>query len=124
MRLLLPLLGAVFVCASAGADDSRWGAIAVGGNGFGATRHRSDEASAAAGAMRQCEESGGGADCRIRLTYRDRCAAYATGADRQVGIAYADTIAKASKLALRSCREASKNCAIQYAACSTSSSFN
>ena len=41
-----------------------------------------------------------------------------------VGIAYADTIAKASKLALRSCRDASTRCEIQYAACSTSLSFN
>lgn len=106
------------------AEEPRWGAIALGGNGFGATRGRMDEASAASGALRQCEESGGAGECRIRLTYRNQCTAYATGDDRQVGVAYAGTIEKAGELALRSCFESARNCQIRYAACSTPSSFN
>ena len=123
-RHIVLALGTLFLCISADKPEGRWGAIAVGGNGFGATRNRPDEASAVAGALRQCQESGGADECRIRLTYRDRCAAYATGANRQVGIAYAATMAKAGSLALRSCKEASKGCQIQYAACSVAASFN
>lgn len=106
------------------ADESRWGAIALGGNGFGATRGRFDEASAALGALRQCEESGGAGECRIRLVYRNRCAAYATGDDRQVGVAFADAIEQATMLALRSCTETTSNCRIDYVACSFPASFN
>ncbi|WBK02402.1 DUF4189 domain-containing protein [Methylocystis parvus] len=118
------LVGLVAQSAPAGAQESRWGAIALGGNGFGATRGRPDEASATSGALRQCEESGGAGECRIRLTYRNQCAAYVAGEDRQVGVAYAGTIKKAGKLALRSCSEAAKNCRIHYAACSVSGTFN
>lgn len=116
--------GAAIFAQPAQAEESRWGAIALGGNGFGATRGRTTEASAVTGALRQCEESGGSGECRIRLTYRNQCTAYATGNDRQVGVAYASTIEKAGKLALRSCSEAAQDCEIRYAACSTPSSFN
>ncbi|PWB88471.1 DUF4189 domain-containing protein [Methylosinus sporium] len=110
--------------AQTNAEESRWGAIALGGNGFGASRGRPDEISAVSGALRQCEESGGAGECKIRLTYRNRCAAYASGDNREVAIAYADTTEKASKLAHRTCSEATRNCRIQYAACSLPSSFN
>lgn len=126
MRLFASILlaGLAVQSAMAGAEESRWGAIALGGNGFGATRGRPDEASATSGALRQCEESGGAGECRIRLTYRNQCAAYASGDNREVGVAYAGTIEKASKLAQHSCSEATGNCRIQYAACSLPSSFN
>ena len=126
MKYLANILftGAVIFSQPVRAEEPRWGAIALGGNGFGATRGRMDEASAASGALRQCEESGGAGECRIRLTYRNQCTAYATGDDRQVGVAYAKTIEKAGRLALRSCSEAARNCQIRYAACSTPSSFN
>ncbi|MBN9548573.1 MAG: DUF4189 domain-containing protein [Alphaproteobacteria bacterium] len=116
--------GAVIFTQPVRAEEPRWGAIALGGNGFGATRGRMDEASAASGALRQCEESGGAGECRIRLTYRNQCTAYATGDDRQVGVAYAGTMETAGELALRSCSEAASNCQLRYAACSTPSSFN
>ena len=120
------LLASLCAPAAAASDqsESRWGAIALGGNGFGAVRGRESEDAAAAGAIRQCEESGGAGECRIRLTYRNQCAAYASGDDRQVGIAYAATMAAANRLAMRSCNEAARHCQIQYAACSTASSFN
>jgi hypothetical protein len=118
------LIEAAIFAQPAQAEEPRWGAIALGGNGFGATRGRTDEASATSGALRQCEEGGGAGECRIRLTYRNQCTAYATGDDRQVGLAYANTIDEAGKLALRSCDEAARNCQIRYAACSTPSSFN
>lgn len=126
MRLfaIILLTGLAVQNASAGAAESRWGAIALGGNGFGATRGRPSEETAVSGALRQCEESGGAGECRIRLTYRNQCAAYASGDNREVGVAYADTVEKASKLAKRSCSEATGNCRIQYAACSLPSSFN
>jgi len=121
---LILLAGLVAQSAPASVEESRWGAIALGGNGFGATRGRPNESSATAEALRQCEESGGAGECRIRLTYRNQCAAYAAGGDRQVGVAYAGTIEKAGKLALRSCSEAAKNCRIHYAACSYPGTFN
>lgn len=123
-RLASIVLGMIACGTVASAEEVRWGAIALGGNGFGAVRGRGDEASAVSGALRQCEESGGAGECRIRLTYRNQCTAYATGDDRQVGLAYANTIEEAGKLALRSCSEATRNCQIRYAACSTPSSFN
>lgn len=106
------------------AGEMRWGAIADGGNGFGATRGRMSEEAATSGALRQCEESGGAGECRIRLTYRNQCAAYASGDDRYIGVAYAASIGKASKLALRSCSQLARNCQVHYAACSIPSSFN
>jgi len=122
----LILLAGMLASGSVASEQTelRWGAIALGGDGFGATRGRTSEEAAVSGAMRQCEESGGTGECRIRLTYRNQCAAYATGDNRQVGIAYAASVAAASRLALRSCTEASRHCQIQYAACSTPSSFN
>lgn len=123
--LLFVLCGAALALGqTVHAENSRWGAIALGGNGFGATRGRPDEASAAAGALRQCEESGGAGECRVRLIYRNQCTAYATGDDRGVGVAYADTIEEAVRLAERSCTEATKNCRVQYVACSVPASFN
>ncbi|MDJ0450804.1 DUF4189 domain-containing protein [Methylocystis sp. JR02] len=126
MRLFAFILvtGITAQIAPADAEENLWGAIALGGNGFGASRGRPDENAAISGALRQCEESGGAGKCKIRLTYRNRCAAYASGDNREVAIAYADTMEKASKLAQRSCSEATKNCRIQYAACSVPSSFN
>lgn len=105
-------------------SEMSWGAIALGGDGFGATRGRASEEAAVLGATRQCEESGGAGECRIRLTYRNQCAAYATGENRQVGIAYAASLETAGRLALRSCAERATHCQIQYAACSIPSSFN
>lgn len=124
----LPLILVVGMLASDAAaskqDGTRWGAIALGGNGFGATRGRVSEEAAVSGALRQCEESGGTGECRIRLTYRNQCAAYAAGDDRQVGIAYAASLTLASKLAARSCAKTARHCQVQYAACSIPSSFN
>lgn len=104
--------------ASHQSERARYGAIALGGNGFGATRDRNDADSAAAGAIAQCEESGGAGECRVRLAYRNQCAAMAMGDDRFVGVAYADTIAKAQKSAQRSCSGATGQCRLVYAACS------
>ena len=124
LPLLLLALTVTSGAAASQADEIRWGAIALGGNGFGATRGRMSEDAATSGALRQCEESGGAGECRVRLTYRNQCAAYAAGDDRQVGVAYAASISKASTLALRSCSQLVKNCQVHYAACSVPSSFN
>lgn len=104
-------------------SEMRWGAIALGGNGFGAARGRMSEESATSGALRQCEESGGAGECRIHVVYRNQCAAYASGDDRYVGVGYDSSISKASRLALRSCAQLTKNCQVHYAACSIPSSF-
>lgn len=114
----------ISMAAASEPTPTRWGSIALGGNGFGATRGRASEEVAVSGAMRQCEESGGAGECRIRLSYRNQCAAYATGGNRKVGIAYAAGLAMAGKFALRRCAETARHCQIQYAACSIPSSFN
>lgn len=126
MKKLISLLfiGALALTQAALADDVRYGAIALGGNGFGATRGRLDEALAVSGAVRQCEESGGVGKCQVRLVYRNQCAAYAVGDDRQVGVAYASSLEEAGKLALRSCSENAPHCQLHYLACSTPASFN
>ncbi len=126
MKKLISLLfiGALALMQAAQAEDVRYGAIALGGNGFGATRGRLDETHAVSGAVRQCEESGGAGECRVRLVYRNQCAAYAAGDDRQVGVAYANSLEEAGKLALRSCSEKARYCQLHYLACSTPASFN
>lgn len=106
-------------CAIAYPMD-QYGAIALGGDGFGAAQSREDEASAAASAIAQCEESGGAGECKVRLAYRNQCAALAVGDNRFVGVAYAKNIAEAQKLAQRSCKKSTKGCGIVYAACSPS----
>lgn len=126
MKKPITLLFIVALAATqaAQAEDARYGAIALGGNGFGATRGRADEALAVSGAVRQCEESGGAGECRVRLVYRNQCAAYAAGDDRQVGVAYASNLEEAGTLALRSCSEKASHCQLHYLACSTPASFN
>ncbi len=125
-KILLVIMAGLLASGVAASDlaEERWGAIALGGNGFGATRGSPSVEMAVSGAVRQCEESGGAGECRVRLTYRNQCAAYATGDDRQVGVAYAESLAAAGRLALRSCAKTTQHCQIQYAACSLPSSFN
>lgn len=98
----------------------RYGALALGGDGFGAAQNWADEAGAASSALAQCEANGGKGQCRIRVSYRNQCAALASGDDRFVGVAYAGELAKAQKLARRSCAKSTRNCLIIYSACSYS----
>lgn len=74
-RACILFSGAAIFAQPAQAEESRWDAIALGGNGFGALLGRTDEASAASCALRQCEEVGRAGECRIRLTYRNQCSA-------------------------------------------------
>lgn len=123
MKAVFALALALFWSASATpgvivSTIDQYGAIALGGNGVGAAQGRDDEASAAASAIAQCEESGGAEECKVRLAYRNQCAALALGSNRYVGVAYAKTIADAQKLANQSCKKSTKQCGIVYAACS------
>jgi hypothetical protein len=121
---VLLLTGLLAQSASADGRESRWGALAFGGNSFGATRGRLDESSAVQGALRQCAEGGGGNQCEIRITYRDRCIAYASGDNRETGLGYSEELEDAIFLAKQICARVTTNCQIQYAACSLPSSFN
>lgn len=109
--------GCVSACVTVTSLD-QFGAIALGGNGFGAAQAKDDEKSAAASAIAQCEESGGGGSCKVRVAYKNQCAALAVGADRMVGVAYARDISVAQKLAKKSCDNSSRYCRLIYAACS------
>ena len=91
----------------------RYGALALGGDGFGAAQNWADEAGAASSALAQCEANGGKGQCRIRVSYRNQCAALASGYDRFVGVAYAGELAKAQKLSMRSCAKSIRPAAIR-----------
>ncbi len=98
--------------------------IALWGNGAGAPRGQTQEASADSGALRQYEESGGAGERRIRLTHRIQCTAYATVGERQLRLACENPLQGAGRLTLRSCDEAAENCQIPVAGCGTPSPLN
>lgn len=118
--ILLRVFVADLAIAATPAMHDRHGALALGGDGFGAAQNWTDEAGAASSALAQCEANGGNGQCRIRLSYRNQCAALASGEDRFVGVAYASELAKAQKLARQSCAKSTRNCLIIYSACSYS----
>jgi hypothetical protein len=96
----------------------RWGAIAYGGGGFGASTDMASVAKAKKAALRACRDSGGGKNCKVALAYSDQCAAYAIGDDYSVGVARSPIPQEAHTLAITSCAESTSNCKVTYSACS------
>jgi hypothetical protein len=94
---------------------TRWGAIAVntqtGALGSGAGRQTRGYAKQAA--LANC-----GDGCKIELTYRNQCAALASG-ERFHASASAATIEEASQLAMKECGKGGvRDCEITYSECS------
>ena len=97
--------------------QNRWGAIAAGGGGLGASVNMTKKQAAEKAAIKQCQESGPG-PCSIVVSYKNQCAAVAWGDDSQSGWGRAGDIAVARKAALSACAETGTNCKVFYAECS------
>jgi hypothetical protein len=96
----------------------RWGAIATDATngGVGTAVSMSSKRKAEKAALEVCRTKGG-SGCKLSLTYYNQCGAMAWGATH-MATASAQTIEKASELAVDSCAKGSTDCQIYYADCS------
>lgn len=119
------------ICASDGRENSsepapavwetRWGAIAAGGNGWGAVTDMRSKRQAKKAALEQCKKTdtgGKGSKCKAH-TYYNQCAvvvlpSHATGYFFQSAV----DLSTASSMGLRSCRGEHAECEIFYSGCS------
>ncbi|MCQ2996439.1 DUF4189 domain-containing protein [Pseudomonas syringae] len=97
-----------------------WGAIAtsraLGEAGTSANKLSEDEARAAA--IYQCS-LGGATDCKVQLTYRNQCAAFASSASAGSYFQAAETEKIAIKLAKSNCdKNSDSECKVMYSGCS------
>jgi hypothetical protein len=97
---------------------TQWGAIALGGGGFGAASGESSKRKAERVAMKGCKDSGGGKNCHIGLSYFNQCAAYAVADNYYVGMARGPDLGDVRQRAIGFCREGGENCRVTYSACS------
>ena len=99
--------------------ETRWGAIAIGGGGWGAVSDMSTEKQATKAAIKQCEETASGDDskCRNAFSYYNQCAVIAWGATGYI-LQGAIDLPTASSLGMRKCSGEHAECEIFYSACS------
>lgn len=97
---------------------TQWGAIALGGGGFGAARGESSKRKAERIAMKACKDSGGGKKCHIGLSYFNQCAAYAVADNYYVGMARGPDLGEVRRQAIGYCGQGGENCRVTYSACS------
>lgn len=98
-----------------------WGAISIDNSvktgGIGTVVGMRSKRQAEKAALAECRASGGGAGCKINLSYSNQCGAVAWGND-YLTTARAETIALASQDAELSCSRKTTDCKIFYADCS------
>lgn len=126
-------IGVTPLCASDGSDDSsgyddspsnsqvwepRWGAISIGGGGWGAVTDMRSENQAKKAAIRQCKQSAtsSGSKCKA-FTYYNQCAVIAWGATGYIFQGAVD-LATASSLGMQKCNAKHAECEIYYSGCS------
>ena len=98
--------------------ETRWGAIATGNGLFGAAEGASSKSQAEKIALRQCQESGGkGGKCKVKITYRDQCAALAWGDGGAIAFRSPDR-SDAETSAVAACSQHTTDCQLYYSACS------
>lgn len=100
---------------------SRWGAVATGASSAGtvmgvASDVRSQRAAEKA-ALQRCRAQGGGKSCVFDMAYRDQCAVMVWG-DSDGHSARAETVNRASEIALATCGRKTTNCKVYYSNCS------
>jgi hypothetical protein len=98
--------------------ETRWGAVAMGGGGFGAITDMPSKRKAHKAALAQCKKSGGGNQCKVSISYYNQCAAVAAGDNSATGGGYAPITETANKLATEQCQKTGGICRIYYSACS------
>lgn len=97
--------------------ETRWGAIATGDGAYGAALQYPNEQAARERASSECQARTHGQPCRVRLTFRDQCAALAGGDAGSVAFSAA-TEERATALAIKRCAENTAHCRILYSGCS------
>ena len=98
--------------------ETRWGAFATGGGGWGAVTDMRSEGQARKAAIKQCKATAGSksSKCEAR-TYYNQCAVVAWGA---IGYTFqrAIDVPTGSSLAMQQCRSVDTECEVFYSACS------
>lgn len=98
-----------------------WGAIAIDDTvdvgGIGTVTGLPDKQAADAAALSQCRSSGGTDGCRLHLSYHNQCAVIVSGIN-YLSTHRAETVDKASALAIQKCSQQTSGCKIYYSACS------
>lgn len=98
-----------------------WGAIAidetVSTGGIGVVTGLPDKQTADAAALSRCLSSGGSSGCRLHLSYENQCAVIVSGIS-YLSTHRAETIERASTLAIEKCNQQTTSCKIYYSACS------
>lgn len=98
--------------------QTRWGAVAAGSGGFGASVNMPSKRKATKEALRSCKKSGGGDKCVVMVSYYNQCAAVAWGDGSYSASARAGRIELAQQLALKACGEQTSGCKVFYSECS------
>jgi hypothetical protein len=96
-----------------------WGAI--GGNALkgilGAAVGLPTEKEAVQAALADCRAKGGGAGCKLDISYYNQCAVLVTG-NKVYNTASAATVEEASQIGINKCAKEDANCRVFYSACS------
>lgn len=97
----------------------RWGAIAIGGGGWGAVRDMPSERQAKKAATKQCKKTANGdaAKCSKAFSYYNQCAVIAWGATGYV-LQGAIDLPTASSIGMKKCSKDHAECEIFYSGCS------
>lgn len=96
----------------------RWGAIALGGGGFGAASGLKTEREASELAKAKCLQSSQGKGCDEVAVYYNQCVAAAAGSNDLTIASLSPELAYAKQLALAACSKEAQSCKVFYAACS------
>jgi hypothetical protein len=98
--------------------ESRWGAIAIGGGGWGAVTDMRSEKQAKKAAIKHCKETaqGNGSKCKA-FSYYDQCAVIAWGETGYI-VQSAVDLPTASSVGMQKCSSKHADCQIFYSACS------
>jgi Domain of unknown function (DUF4189) len=121
------------ICASDGSEDSsdstnvepqgpiweaRWGAVAIGGGGFGAVADQHTERVAIQAATKQCQTTAAdrGKNCKA-LSYYNQCAVLAWGSNGYIFQRAVD-LPTATSEGMQKCSTQYDDCQIYYSACS------
>lgn len=101
---------------------TRWGAVAIGdttkGGGVGTSVDRKSRREAENAAIKTCESTAGGSDCRADVfSYHNQCVALSWGFSTYV-LFTAATLDQAADGATRRCTARNEGCRLYYSACS------
>ena len=97
--------------------QSRWGATALGGGGFGAASNQASSRSAKKLARQQCLQANQGKGCNDIAVYSDQCVAVAAGQKLAITIR-APGKDVAERYAVAECAKVDTLCEVYYSACS------